>query len=165
MSMQTAADVPLLISSANSSSERRISPSWTIAQFKTRLEPITGIPASSQKLILRIGSRDVAALEAADEECAQMSSFPLQAYAEIYVSICYVHSRITIFLLQMRQRMTACHMGRFWLWKDSACQLSLRIRLFCFASFNARVQSATGLRCPDLHPTTAPTSAPLTLRC
>ncbi|KAJ9651348.1 hypothetical protein H2198_007571 [Neophaeococcomyces mojaviensis] len=32
------------------SSERRITPTWTVDQLKSKLEPITGIPASSQKL-------------------------------------------------------------------------------------------------------------------
>lgn len=87
--MQSAADIPIFINSANSSSERRVSPSWSIAQFKTRLEPITGVPASSQRLNLRVGSRDVGVIEAAtggDEDGTQLASFPLQAYAEIYVS-------------------------------------------------------------------------------
>jgi len=81
-----AADIPLLITSPNSSSERRITPSWSIAHFKTRLEPITGIPASSQKLTLRVGTQDGTAIEADDEEKTQLSAFPLQAYAEINVS-------------------------------------------------------------------------------
>ncbi|KAF2423178.1 hypothetical protein EJ08DRAFT_456075 [Tothia fuscella] len=83
---QTSADVPLLIKSANSGSERRISPSWSIAHLKTRLEPITGIPASTQKLSLRVGSQDAVALEAVDEENTQLSHFALQAYAEIFVT-------------------------------------------------------------------------------
>lgn len=82
-----AADIPLLIASANSSSERRITPAWSVAQFKARLEPITGIPASAQRLTLRIGSQDPVAMEATDEEATQLASFPLQAYAEIYVSV------------------------------------------------------------------------------
>jgi hypothetical protein len=81
-----AADIPLFITSPNSSSERRITPSWSIAHFKTRLEPITGIPASSQKLTLRVGTQDGTAIEADDEEKTQMSAFLLQAYAEINVS-------------------------------------------------------------------------------
>ncbi|KAJ4289709.1 hypothetical protein N0V90_011038 [Kalmusia sp. IMI 367209] len=85
MSLAAAADVPLLISSANSSSERRISPSWTIALLKTRLEPITGIPASCQQLSLRVGSQDATAISAADEEATQLAAFPLQPYAEITV--------------------------------------------------------------------------------
>jgi len=86
MSLQSAADVPLLISSPNSSSERRISPSWSLAQLKARLEPITGVPASSQQLSLRVGSQDAVALTAADEEQTRLAAFPLQPYAEITVS-------------------------------------------------------------------------------
>ncbi|KAF2085797.1 hypothetical protein K490DRAFT_74937 [Saccharata proteae CBS 121410] len=85
MALQTAMDVPLLVSSANSASERRVSPSWSIAYLKTRLEPITGVPASSQRLSLKIGSQDALAIAAADEETTQLSVFPLQPYAEIYV--------------------------------------------------------------------------------
>ncbi|KAH7393061.1 CAP Gly-rich domain-containing protein [Pyrenochaeta sp. MPI-SDFR-AT-0127] len=85
MSLQSAADVPLLISSANAASERRVSPSWTIAHLKTRLEPITGIPASCQQLSLRVGSQDAVALCAADEEHTRLTAFPLQPYAEIAV--------------------------------------------------------------------------------
>ncbi|KAK5187953.1 hypothetical protein LTR16_009097, partial [Cryomyces antarcticus] len=82
--MQAAHDIPLLITSENSSSERRITPSWSIAHLKTKLEPITGIPASSQKLTLKIASQPVTAIEAANEENVQLSRYPLQAYAEIH---------------------------------------------------------------------------------
>jgi tubulin-folding cofactor B len=74
-------DIPLLISSANSSSERRVSPAWSIAQFKLRLEPITGIPASAQSLKL-----DSRLVEAADEESTQLSAFNIQPYAHLQVS-------------------------------------------------------------------------------
>jgi hypothetical protein len=86
MSLQSVADVPLLVSSPNSSSERRISPSWTIAHLKSRLEPITGVPASSQQLSLRVASQDAVPIAAADEEQTRLTSFPLQPYAEIIVS-------------------------------------------------------------------------------
>ncbi|KAK7182890.1 cell polarity protein alp11 [Paraphaeosphaeria sporulosa] len=86
MSLSSAADVPLQISSASSSSERRISPSWTIAHLKARLEPITGIPASCQQLTLRVGSQDPIPIAAADEDAAQLAAYPLQPYAEIAVS-------------------------------------------------------------------------------
>lgn len=94
MALQSAADVALLVNSANSSSERRVSPSWTIAHFKTRLEPITGIPASCQQLTLRVGSQDPVAITAADEEQTQLAAFPLQQYAELTVSdsVYYSHS-------------------------------------------------------------------------
>ena len=86
MALQSMADVPLLITSPNSSSERRISPSWTIAQLKGRLEPITGVPASCQQLSLRLGSQDAVAIAAADEEQTCLAAFPLQPYAEMTVS-------------------------------------------------------------------------------
>lgn len=86
MSFQAAADVPLFIKSPNSSSERRVSPSWSIAHLKARLEPITGVPAGSQQLTLRVGSQDGMPISAADEEQTQLAAFPLQPYAEITVS-------------------------------------------------------------------------------
>lgn len=95
MSLQSAADVPLLISSPNSSSERRISPSWTIAHLKSRLEPITGVPASSQQLSLRVGSQDAVPITAVDEEQTRLAQFPLQPYAEIAVSASIVVSPIS----------------------------------------------------------------------
>lgn len=85
-SLGTAADIPLLIKSSNASSERRINPSWTIAHLKTRLEPITGIPSSTQKLTIRLNSQNVIPIEATDEETATLERYGLQAYAEITVS-------------------------------------------------------------------------------
>jgi len=80
------ADIPIQVTSENSSSERRITPAWTIGQLKAKLEPITGIPPLSQKLTLRLGSQQSVPLEASDEENTQLGSFPLAPYAEIYVS-------------------------------------------------------------------------------
>ena len=85
--MATAQDIPLLIVSENSASERRISPSWTIAQLKGRLEPVTGVPATCQKLSLKIGSQAAQPIEAADEETTILAAWPLQAYAELKVGI------------------------------------------------------------------------------
>ncbi|EGP89838.1 unnamed protein product [Zymoseptoria tritici ST99CH_1A5] len=79
-------DVPLLVRSDTSSSERRVSPSWTVATLKARLEPITGIPASCQKLSLKIASQAPQPIEAADEEAAVIGAWPLQAYAELQVT-------------------------------------------------------------------------------
>jgi len=86
MSMQTAGDVPLLVTSENSSSERRITPSWTIGQLKAKLEPVTGIPPLSQRLVLKLGSQQSVPIEASDEENTQLGTFPLAPYAEIHVS-------------------------------------------------------------------------------
>lgn len=86
MSLQTAGDIPLQITSENAASERRITPSWTIAQLKTKLEPVTGIPPSLQCLSLHISNQQGIPIEAADEESVQLARFPLQAYAVIHVS-------------------------------------------------------------------------------
>lgn len=86
MTAMSAADIPLLVASENARSERRISPSWTIAHLKDRLEPITGIPASSQRLTLKVASWPAQPLQSESEETTQLSNFPLQAYAEIHVS-------------------------------------------------------------------------------
>jgi hypothetical protein len=87
MSLQTVADIPIQVTSENSSSERRITPAWTIGQLKAKLEPITGIPPLSQKLTLRLGGQQSVPLEASDEENTQLARFPLAPYAEIYVCI------------------------------------------------------------------------------
>lgn len=84
--MSSAADIPLLIVSENAQSERRVSPSWSIAQLKGKFEPITGIPASAQRLSIKIASLPAQAIEALNEENTQLSNFALQAYAEIHVS-------------------------------------------------------------------------------
>jgi tubulin-folding cofactor B len=83
--MQTAHDIPLLITSENSSSERRVTPAWSIAQFKTKLEPITGIPPSAQRLTLRVPGQGDVAIQSADDEATQIGSFPLVAYGELHV--------------------------------------------------------------------------------
>lgn len=83
----SAQDIPLLIASENARSERRISPAWTITHLKDRLEPITGIPASSQRLTLKVASWPEQPLTSENEAITQLSNFPLQAYAEIHVSV------------------------------------------------------------------------------
>ena len=82
----TTRDVPLLILSIASSSERRITPSWSIALLKSKLEPVTGIPPSAQKLTLRLPERqETSAVEADDEETVQIGQWPLVPYAELKV--------------------------------------------------------------------------------
>ncbi|KAK4226446.1 CAP Gly-rich domain-containing protein [Podospora fimiseda] len=79
------ADVPLYVVSDYSSSERRITPSWSIAQLKTKLEPITGIPPSCQNIFLKTSSNDKIPIQASDEESVYLQSFPLAPYAELQV--------------------------------------------------------------------------------
>lgn len=107
MSLQSAADVPLLISSPNSSSERRISPSWSIAHLKSRLEPITGVPAHSQQLSLRIGSQDAVPITGLDEEQTRLAEFSLQPYAELIVSDLFLLFLVSA-LLALHPRLKRC---------------------------------------------------------
>ncbi len=79
------ADIPLHVVSDNASSERRITPSWSISQLKAKLEPVTRIPISCQRLFLDNSSRQRVAVEAADEDATQLFSFGLSAYAELHV--------------------------------------------------------------------------------
>ncbi|KAI8960615.1 CAP Gly-rich domain-containing protein [Daldinia sp. FL1419] len=79
------ADVPLQVISENSTSERRITPSWSITQLKRKLEPITGIPPSSQRISLKTASKQSIPIEAADEDAVLLSNFPLSAYAELHI--------------------------------------------------------------------------------
>ncbi len=79
------ADIPMRVISDNTSSERRITPSWSISQLRTKLEPITGVPPSAQRLFLETSNRQRTAIEAADEDSTQLANFPLSAYAEIHV--------------------------------------------------------------------------------
>ena len=84
--MTTTRDVPILITSTASSSERRITLSWTIARLKSKLEPVTGIAPAYQKLTLRLpDQRHESPIEAEDEESVEVGRWPLVAYAEIKV--------------------------------------------------------------------------------
>lgn len=119
--MATTADIPLLIRSENSASERRITPSWSIAQLKARLEPITGVPASCQSLTLKIASQATQLIQAANEDATQLAAWPLQAYAEIYVGLLFhtghfrtglrlaVKSLAISYMLQMMLRNAHAH--------------------------------------------------------
>ena len=83
-------DIPMIIRSDDVSCERRISPSWTITQFKSRLEPITGIPTSCQQIVVQSGisnGSDVkVTLQSHDEDSALLLGFGLRPYGEIHVS-------------------------------------------------------------------------------
>lgn len=80
------ADVPLLVVSDNTSSERRITPSWSISHLKAKLETITGVPPSSQRLSLNVRGQQPVPIEAADEDAATLTGFPLEPYADLIVS-------------------------------------------------------------------------------
>ena len=84
--MSTTQDIPLLVTSTASSSERRITPSWSISHLKAKLEPVTGIPPAAQKLTLRLPDQsEEIVIEAADEETVEIGRWPLVAFAELKV--------------------------------------------------------------------------------
>ncbi|EDN96933.1 hypothetical protein SS1G_01861 [Sclerotinia sclerotiorum 1980 UF-70] len=84
MNMQTAGDIPMIVKSENSGSERRITPSWSIGQLKSKLVPVTGIPSSDQKLTLWINNQQSIDIQALDEENTQLTNFPLAPHAVIH---------------------------------------------------------------------------------
>lgn len=86
----TTHDIPMLIASTTASCERRITPSWTISQLKAKLEPVTGIPVSSQQLTLVLPDHRNVVIEAKDEDAVQIGTFELIAYAKINVGQCAV---------------------------------------------------------------------------
>ena len=100
-SMTTARDIPILVTSTDSSSERRITPSWTIAHLKSKLEPVTGIAPSSQRLTLRLPDREQETpIETDDDEdMVEIGRWPLVAYAELKVSISLTYSFSLSFFL------------------------------------------------------------------
>ncbi|KAI9776980.1 MAG: hypothetical protein M1839_009124 [Geoglossum umbratile] len=83
MSLQTAQDVPLLITSENARAERRVSPAWSVATLKQKLETVTGVPPAAQRLILKLPGGGDIPLEAVDEEGTPLVGFGLQPYAEV----------------------------------------------------------------------------------
>ncbi|KAI9850464.1 MAG: hypothetical protein M1824_003295 [Vezdaea acicularis] len=90
--MTTPHDIPLQIISPNASSERRITPSWTIAHLKTKLESVTGIPPGSQRLLLKgVGGGGDGVdggdrvIEAEDEESCVVGEWPLRRGGELVV--------------------------------------------------------------------------------
>ena len=109
-SMTTTRDIPILITSTASSSERRITPSWTIAHLKSRLEPVTGVAPSSQILALRLPDRqEETAIEAEDEESVEIGRWPLVAYAEIKVWSFYCFYLFGVHSVYKTKPMTVKH--------------------------------------------------------
>lgn len=79
------ADVPLLVISEFAQAERRITPSWSISQLKSKLETVTGIPPSCQTLSLKTPGAEAISIEAANEDGTHLSNYPLVPYAELHV--------------------------------------------------------------------------------
>ncbi|KAG9292653.1 hypothetical protein G9A89_007025 [Geosiphon pyriformis] len=72
----------IFVQSENTSSERRFSKSITIGDLKIKLEPITGVPASSQVLQLLNGEIPVASVEGDDY---MLGAFPVDNFMTLKV--------------------------------------------------------------------------------
>ncbi|KAG5663871.1 hypothetical protein KAF25_006456 [Fusarium avenaceum] len=79
------ADVPLVVISEFAQAERRITPSWSISQLKTKLETVTGVPPSCQRLSLKpTAGAEAITIEAPNEDDTHLTNFPLAPYAELH---------------------------------------------------------------------------------
>ncbi|KAI9754301.1 MAG: hypothetical protein M4579_004765 [Chaenotheca gracillima] len=86
-SLTTPSDISILISSVNASSEKRVTPTWTLAHLKSKLEPVTGIPPSSQRLILKApgGSQEGTILTTENEDHKSLDAYGVGKGCEIIV--------------------------------------------------------------------------------
>ncbi|ORY06732.1 hypothetical protein K493DRAFT_202972 [Basidiobolus meristosporus CBS 931.73] len=76
--------VILFVTSESSNSERRFDKALTISQLKIKLEPITGIPAESQRLSLYNGEALIGSLEGNDE--IMLGAYPVENYMTLQVN-------------------------------------------------------------------------------
>ncbi|KAI9205921.1 CAP Gly-rich domain-containing protein [Polychytrium aggregatum] len=76
--------VTLFISSEAATSERRFSKSITIASLKERLEPITGVPASTMKVSLYSKSDEF--MGVLDDDSKMLGFFPVVDYARLQIT-------------------------------------------------------------------------------
>lgn len=96
------ADIPLYVVSDYSASERRVTPSWTVGQFKSKMESVTGIPPSQQRLEYRSAGGDRVNMEVGDEEVTVLSQFPLAKGGEIHVSLLILPFERAVLICFMR---------------------------------------------------------------
>lgn len=85
------ADIPIFVTSDQISSERRISPSWTISELKSKLETITGIPPANQQLQVYVSSTATSAApisiaSSTNEDTTTIAQFNLTAYGRIHIN-------------------------------------------------------------------------------
>ncbi|KAJ6262136.1 Cell polarity protein alp11 [Drechslerella dactyloides] len=79
-------DIIVLLHSENAVTERRVTQSWTIADLKLKLEPVTGIPPSAQRLSYQLpDSNSPVTLERLNENAVQVSELQWQMYTKLTV--------------------------------------------------------------------------------
>ncbi|KAI8139799.1 CAP Gly-rich domain-containing protein [Fennellomyces sp. T-0311] len=72
----------IVTTSESISAERRLDKGWTILELKYKLEPITGIPADTQKLSLYQGESLVGPI---DDESRLVGSYPIEDFMRLHV--------------------------------------------------------------------------------
>ncbi|KAK6341102.1 hypothetical protein TWF696_009403 [Orbilia brochopaga] len=79
-------DIVILVHSENAVTERRVTPSWTIADLKSKLEPVTGIPPSAQKLSYQFpDSNGLETIDGLNENVVRISELQWQTYTKLIV--------------------------------------------------------------------------------
>lgn len=80
-------DVPIFVTSEQTSSERRISPTWSIDELRGRLEHITGIPPSSQNILIygSSNSSGPVPINETDETKALIGQYNLVPYGRLHI--------------------------------------------------------------------------------
>ncbi|KAJ1813048.1 hypothetical protein LPJ56_003603 [Coemansia sp. RSA 2599] len=79
--------VTLFVDSQNASSERRFQKSLTINELKTRLEPIVGIPSTSQRLmLLQQNNTAVCEIQPSADGTRMLGYYPVEDYMVLQVS-------------------------------------------------------------------------------
>lgn len=78
-------DISIYVTSDLTSSERRLSPEWTINQLKHKLEVITGVPPDNQKLVLYASSTSKESGTELNNDHAQLKDYSPVAFSRLHV--------------------------------------------------------------------------------
>ncbi|KAF3901996.1 hypothetical protein AA313_de0200371 [Arthrobotrys entomopaga] len=86
MSIVAPKDIVILVKSENAVTERRVTPTWSVSTLKMKLEPVTGIPPSAQKLSYQLPeATNITSLEELDENTVSISTLGWQIYTKLIV--------------------------------------------------------------------------------
>ena len=81
-------DIVILVHSETAITERRVTPSWTIADLKSKLEPVTVIPPSAQRLSYQfVNGNELESLDGLDADVVRISELHWQPYTKLMVSL------------------------------------------------------------------------------
>ena len=81
-------DITVHLTSALTSSDRRLSPEWTLKDFKQKVEQITGVPSKSQKIWIyqSSDSNDRKAIDSSiNESRTTIEDLNIRPYTRIHI--------------------------------------------------------------------------------